>query len=86
VANGSRGLTLSTIRHSLIAMTTCFSLNIENAIAHIVLNRHEAFNSMPRAFWNELPALVNDISDNAKARVIVISSTGKFPCSPMAKA
>jgi enoyl-CoA hydratase len=32
---------------------------------------------MPRAFWNELPAIVHDISDNAKARVIVISSTGK---------
>ncbi|MEQ1709092.1 MAG: crotonase/enoyl-CoA hydratase family protein [Terricaulis sp.] len=58
-------------------MTTCFSLTISNAIAHIVLNRPEAFNAMPRAFWNELPVLVNDISDNAKARVIVISSTGK---------
>jgi enoyl-CoA hydratase len=56
---------------------TCFSLTISNAIAHIVLNRPEAFNAMPRAFWNELPVLVNDISDNAKARVIVISSTGK---------
>jgi enoyl-CoA hydratase len=56
---------------------TCFKLSIENNIAHIVLNRPEAMNSMPRAFWNELPALVNDISDNAKARVIVISSTGK---------
>jgi enoyl-CoA hydratase len=57
--------------------TTCFSLSIENKIAHIVLNRPEAFNSMPRAFWNELPELVRDIDDNAKARVIVISSTGK---------
>ncbi|MBY0563356.1 MAG: crotonase/enoyl-CoA hydratase family protein [Hyphomonadaceae bacterium] len=57
--------------------TACFSLSIENAIAHIVLNRPEAFNAMNRAFWNELPALVCDIDDNAKARVIVISSTGK---------
>jgi len=56
---------------------TCFKLSIENKIAHIVLNRPEAFNAMPRAFWNELPALVNDINDNARARVIVISSTGK---------
>jgi enoyl-CoA hydratase len=56
---------------------TCFKLSIENNIAHIVLNRPEAFNAMPRAFWNELPAIVHDISDNAKARVIVISSTGK---------
>lgn len=57
--------------------TTCFKLTIEDNIAHIVLNRPDAMNSMPRAFWNELPALVNDINDNAKARVIVVSSTGK---------
>lgn len=56
---------------------TCFKLSIENNVAHIQLSRPETFNAMPRAFWNELPALVNDISDNAKARCIVISSTGK---------
>jgi enoyl-CoA hydratase len=39
-------------------MTTCFSLTISNAIAHIVLNGPEAFNAMPRAFWNEPPVLV----------------------------
>ena len=57
--------------------STCFKVSIENNVAHIVLNRPEAFNAMPRAFWNELPAIVNDINDNAKARVIVICSTGK---------
>jgi enoyl-CoA hydratase len=62
---------------ALMTETTCFKLSIENNIAHIVLNRPEAMNAMPRAFWNELPAIVNDINDNAKARVIVISSTGK---------
>jgi len=56
---------------------SCFAVTIENNIAHIVLNRPKAFNAMPRPFWNELPKIVNDISDNAKARVIVISSTGK---------
>jgi len=56
---------------------SCFAVSIENNIAHIVLNRPKAFNAMPRPFWNELPKIVQDISDNAKARVIVISSTGK---------
>jgi enoyl-CoA hydratase len=56
---------------------SCFSLTLANSIAHIVLSRPEAFNSMNRDFWNELPALVNGISHDAKARVIVISSTGK---------
>ncbi len=56
---------------------TCFDVSIENKVAHIVLKRPEALNSMPRAFWNELPEIVADIDDNARARVIVISSTGK---------
>jgi enoyl-CoA hydratase len=56
---------------------TCLSLSIANNVAHVVLNRPEALNAMNRAFWNELPALIRDIDDNAKARVIVISSTGK---------
>jgi enoyl-CoA hydratase len=56
---------------------SCFAVSIDNNIAHIVLNRSKAFNAMPPAFWSELPLIVNDINDNAKARVIVISSTGK---------
>jgi enoyl-CoA hydratase len=58
-------------------MTSCFNLSIENKIATITLNRPQAFNAMPRDFWNELPALVREIDDEAKARVIVIASTGK---------
>lgn len=57
--------------------TSCFAVSISDGIAHIQLNRPEALNAMNRAFWNELPAIVRDISDNARARVIVISSTGK---------
>lgn len=62
---------------------TCFDVTIENHIAHIRLDRPEAFNAMNRAFWRELPAIIDDINDNAKARVIVISSTGKHFCAGM---
>lgn len=55
----------------------CFDVSIEGNVAHIVLKRPEAFNSMTRDFWNELPVLINDINDNARARVIAITSTGK---------
>lgn len=55
----------------------CFDLEIENKIAHIRLSRGDAFNTMTKDFWNELPAIVKDIDMNARARVIVISSTGK---------
>ena len=56
---------------------TCFEVSLEDRVAHIRLNRPDAFNAMNRAFWNELPAIIDDISDNARARVIVISAAGR---------
>jgi enoyl-CoA hydratase len=54
----------------------CFDLTIENHVAHVVMNRPDKRNSMIREFWEELPQLVQEIDNGAKARVIVISSTG----------
>lgn len=54
-----------------------FDVAVTDGIAHLKLNRPEKLNSMNRAFWSALPAIVRDIDDNARARVIVISSTGK---------
>jgi enoyl-CoA hydratase len=56
---------------------TCFNVETKSKVAHIQLKRPDAFNTMTRAFWNELPEIVTKISDNAEARAIVISSTGK---------
>ena len=53
---------------------TCFQVETRDKVAHIQLRRPEAFNTMTRAFWNELPEIVNRINDEASARVIVISS------------
>ena len=36
-----------------------------------------SLNTMIPSFWRELPEIVRDIDAGAKARVIVISSTGK---------
>ena len=55
----------------------CFKVEIADHVAHIQLNRPDKLNAMNRAFWHELPAIVRDIDDTARARVIVISSTGK---------
>jgi enoyl-CoA hydratase len=55
---------------------TCFNVSIENRIAHIVLKRPEKRNSMIPEFWEELPAIIRDIDENVRARVIVISSMG----------
>ena len=57
--------------------STCFNDETRDKVAHIQLKRPEVFNTMTREFWNELPAIVNQINDEAKARAIVISSTGK---------
>jgi len=54
----------------------CFDVSIEDKIAHIVMKRPEKRNSMIPEFWDELPAIIEDIDYGAKARVIVISSTG----------
>ena len=58
----------------------CFEVSIKEDIARIVLNRPEKRNNMNAAFWDELPVIIRDIDENARARVIVISSTGPHFC------
>jgi enoyl-CoA hydratase len=53
------------------------TLDIQNKIAHIRLNCPDSLNSMTPAFWQELPTVVRRIDEEAAARVIVLSSTGK---------
>lgn len=53
-----------------------FDLTIENHVAHICLNRPDKRNSMIPSFWEDLPRVIEEIDSNAKARVIVISSSG----------
>jgi len=54
----------------------CFDVSVDDRVAHIVLSRPEKRNSMCPEFWDELPAIVRQIDDDASARAIVISSTG----------
>ena len=60
---------------------TCFDVSIDDGIAHIVMNRPEKRNAMIAEFWTELPEIIRDIDENAKARVIVLSSTGPVFCA-----
>jgi enoyl-CoA hydratase len=55
----------------------CFNVEIADGIAHVQLKRADDLNTMVPEFWRELPQIVREIDDGAKARVIVISSTGK---------
>jgi len=58
-------------------MAECFELELKDGVAHLRMSRPEAMNTMTPAFWRELPALVNELSDGGEARVIVLSSTGR---------
>ena len=55
----------------------CFDVDITGGVAHLQLKRPDVLNTMIPSFWTELPSIVRDIDAGAKARVIVISSTGK---------
>jgi enoyl-CoA hydratase len=59
------------------------SVVIDNNVAHITLNRPDYFNTMNLDFWQEFPKVIDEISNESSARVIVISSTGKHFCAGM---
>ena len=62
----------------------CFSLTTENHIAHLVLNKPEAMNTLHPTFWRELDAVLTQLHQDGKARALVISSTGKHFSAGMA--
>ena len=55
----------------------CFKYNLKDHIAHVILSRGEELNTMIKDFWAELPNLIDEISNEGKARVILISAEGK---------
>ena len=62
----------------------CFSLTVENHIAHLVLNQPDAMNTMHPTFWHELDTVLTQLHKDGSARVLVISSTGKHFSAGMA--
>ncbi len=59
-------------------------MSVTGQIAHLVLNRPEAMNTMHPTFWRELDAVLTDIHNAGEARVLLISSTGKHFSAGMA--
>jgi enoyl-CoA hydratase len=54
-----------------------FSFSANDHIAHLVLNRPEAMNTMNPTFWRELDEVLTHIQRDGTARALVVSSTGK---------
>ena len=63
---------------------TCFQLSVTDHIAHLVLNRPEAMNTMGPVFWRELDEVLAQLNRGGDARVLVLSSTGKHFSAGMA--
>lgn len=55
----------------------CFQLTHDGPLAHLVLNRPEALNTMQPAFWRQLHEILTVLQREGQARALVISSTGK---------
>ena len=62
---------------------TTFEIEVEGSVAHLRLNRPDAYNSMTKEFWSELPAAVRALDASGAVRALVISSTGKHFCAGM---
>lgn len=55
----------------------CFEVTVADKVAHLRLSRPDELNTMVPEFWNDLPAIITELSDRGDVRAVVISSTGK---------
>jgi enoyl-CoA hydratase len=62
----------------------CFTLTRHDHVAHLVLNRPQALNTMHPVFWRELDEVLTNLHREGQARALVISSTGKHFSAGMA--
>ena len=62
----------------------CFTLTLEGRVAHLVLSRPGALNTMHPTFWRELDDVLGRLHRDGAARALVISSTGKHFSAGMA--
>lgn len=53
------------------------SISLEDAVAHLQLNRPQAMNAMNQAFWQEFPQAIRELDERGDVRAIVISGAGK---------
>ncbi len=67
-----------------IPALSCLQLSVIDHIAHLVLSRPEAMNTMGPVFWRELDQVLTRLHRSGEARVLVISSTGKHFSAGMA--
>jgi len=62
----------------------CIRFSIADKVAHLVLDRPDALNTMQPVLWRELTEVLQTLQREAAARALVISSTGKHFTAGMA--
>lgn len=62
----------------------CFDFHISDKIAHLRFNRPDSMNTMQPVFFRELSAILRQLQQEAAARVLILSSTGKHFTAGMA--
>ncbi|MEO7128128.1 MAG: enoyl-CoA hydratase-related protein [Rhodoferax sp.] len=63
---------------------SCFTFSLVDHVAHLVLSRPQAMNTMHPTFWRELDRVLTSLHRDGQARVLVVSSTGKHFSAGMA--
>lgn len=58
-----------------------FTLEINNKIAHLAMNRPDKANSLNRTAWEEMQAIFERLDEDPEVRVIVLSGNGKHFCA-----
>jgi len=61
----------------------CFNVEVADKVAVVTMNRPAKSNSMIPSFWNELPAILDELSNSGEVRAVVLAAEGKNYCSGM---
>ena len=63
--------------------STFFKVEIDSAVAHLILAKPEKANAMSPDFWEDLPRLTKELGNNPEIRAMVISAEGRHFTSGM---
>ena len=61
----------------------CFDLEVTDKVGLVRMTRPQRSNSMIPSFWNELPTIVDELSNSGGVRAMVLSAEGKNFCGGM---
>lgn len=62
---------------------TGYTIDVEDGIAHLRMNRPETYNALKADFWNGLPYTISELDRRADIRCLVLSAEGKGFCAGM---